>query len=73
MAILSKQDHGRSQVTGSTRKIRALFPSWFRVVGQRIDKYLNMRLGEETKGLQVEYHWMGKLRVDKKIFRALRW
>jgi hypothetical protein len=35
--------------------------------------YLNLRLGEETMGLQLEYHWMGMLRVDKKIFRALRW
>jgi hypothetical protein len=35
--------------------------------------YLNLRLDEETKGLQVEYHQMGRVRVDKKVFRALRW
>jgi hypothetical protein len=35
--------------------------------------YRNLRLGEETKGLQVEYHWMVRARVDKKIFEALRW
>jgi hypothetical protein len=43
-----------------------------RVVGYKVDKYLNLRLGEEIKGLHVEYHWMGRLRVDKKIFRAPR-
>jgi hypothetical protein len=43
------------------------------VIGYKVDKYLNLRLGEETKGLQVEYHWMERLRVDKKIFRAPRW
>jgi hypothetical protein len=30
-------------------------------------------MGGETKGLQVEYHRMGRLRVDKKIFGAPRW
>jgi hypothetical protein len=35
--------------------------------------YFNLRLGEETKGLQVEYYWMGRVRVDKKIFGAPRW
>jgi hypothetical protein len=43
------------------------------MVGFKVDENLNMRLGEETKGHQVEYHWMGRVRVDKKIFRALRW
>jgi hypothetical protein len=43
------------------------------VIGYKVDKYLNLRLGKETKGLQVEYHWMERLRVDKKIFRAPRW
>jgi hypothetical protein len=32
-----------------------------------------MRQGEETKGQQVEYHGMGRVRVDKKISRAPRW
>jgi hypothetical protein len=30
-------------------------------------------MGRENKGLQVEYHQMGRWRVDKKIFRAPRW
>jgi hypothetical protein len=34
---------------------------------------LNLRLGEETMGQQVEYHRMGRMRVDKKIFGAPRW
>jgi hypothetical protein len=44
-----------------------------RVVGYNVDENLNMRLGEETKGLQEEYHRMGRVRVDKKIFGAPRW
>jgi hypothetical protein len=43
------------------------------MVGYKDDKNLNLRLGKETKGLQVEYHWMGRVRVDKKIFRAPWW
>jgi hypothetical protein len=43
------------------------------VVGYKVAKYINLRLGEETKGLQVDYHWMGRVRVDKKIFEAPRW
>jgi hypothetical protein len=31
---------------------------------------LNLRLGKETMGRQVEYHRMGRVRVDKKIFSA---
>jgi hypothetical protein len=42
-----------------------------RVVGYKVDKYLNLRLGEKTKGLQEEYHRMGRMTVDKKIFEAL--
>jgi hypothetical protein len=42
-------------------------------IGYKVAKYLNLRLGEETKGLQVEYHRMRRVRVDKKIFGALRW
>jgi hypothetical protein len=41
-----------------------------RVVAYKVDKHLNLRLGEETKELQVECHQMGRLRVDKKIFEA---
>jgi hypothetical protein len=44
-----------------------------RVVGYKVDKNLNLRLGEETKGRQVEYHRMGRVRVDKKIFRDPWW
>jgi hypothetical protein len=35
--------------------------------------YLNLRLDEKTKRLQVEYHQMERVRVDKKIFGAPRW
>jgi hypothetical protein len=35
--------------------------------------YLNLRLDDETKGLQVEYHRIERLRVDNKIFEALQW
>jgi hypothetical protein len=41
-----------------------------RVVGYKVDKNINLRLGEETKGLQVEYYQMGRMRVDKKISGA---
>jgi hypothetical protein len=44
-----------------------------RLDGYKVDKYHNLRLGEETKGLQVEFHQMGRLRVDKKIFRDPWW
>jgi hypothetical protein len=40
------------------------------MVGFKVDENLNMRLGEETKGRQVEYHRMGRVRVGKKIFGA---
>jgi hypothetical protein len=40
------------------------------VVGYKVDKNLKLRLGEETKGLQVEYHRMGRVRVDQNIFGA---
>jgi hypothetical protein len=43
------------------------------MLGFKVDENFNMRLGEETKGRQVEYHWMGRVRVGKKIFGALRW
>jgi hypothetical protein len=54
MAMLSKQDHGRSRVAGSTREISGLCSLLDRVVGYKVDKHLNLRLGEETKGWQVE-------------------
>jgi hypothetical protein len=34
---------------------------------------LILDMGGKTKVLQVEYHWMGRWRVDKRIFGALRW
>jgi hypothetical protein len=46
---------------------------WLRTVGYKVDKNLNLRVGEETKGLQVKYHRTGRVRVDKKIFDALWW
>jgi hypothetical protein len=44
--------------------------------GGSIGGYLLMigsALRGETKGLQVKYHRMGRLRVDKKILRDQRW
>jgi hypothetical protein len=73
MTMLSKQDHGRSQVVGSTHEISKLCSLLVRVVGYKVDRLLNLRLGEETNGLQVEYHRMGRVRVDKKISRAPQW
>jgi hypothetical protein len=32
-----------------------------------------LRLDEETKGRQVEYHRMERVRVNKMIFGAPRW
>jgi hypothetical protein len=43
------------------------------MVGYKVDKLLNLRLGEGTKGWQVDYHRMGMVRVDKKIFEAPQW
>jgi predicted deacetylase len=44
-----------------------------RAVDYKVDEYLNLRLNEETKGLQVGYHQMGRRGEDKKIFEAPRW
>jgi hypothetical protein len=44
-----------------------------RVVGYKASENLNLRLSKATKGWQVEYHQMGRMRVDKKIFGAPRW
>jgi hypothetical protein len=50
MAMLSKQDHDRCRVAGSTHEISRLCSLLDRVVGYKVDKHLNLRLGEETKG-----------------------
>jgi hypothetical protein len=41
-------------VTGSTHKISELCSLLDRVVGYKVDKNLNLRLDEETKGQQME-------------------
>jgi hypothetical protein len=43
------------------------------VYDEKLISDLNLRLGEETTGQQVEYHRMGRVRMDKKIFQALWW
>jgi hypothetical protein len=43
------------------------------VYDEKLISDLNLRLGEETMGRQVEYHPMGRVRVDRKIFGALQW
>jgi hypothetical protein len=40
---------------------------------EKLIGYFNLRLGEEIMGQQVEYHRMGRVRVDKKIFGAPQW
>jgi hypothetical protein len=50
MAMLSKQDHGRSRVAGSIHEILGLCSYLVRVVGYNVDKNLNLRLDEETNG-----------------------
>jgi hypothetical protein len=60
-------------VFGSTHEISGLSSLLVRVVGYKVSKNLNLRLGEKTKGRQVEYHQMGRVRADKKIFGAPRW
>jgi hypothetical protein len=54
MTMLSIQDHGRSQVAGSTHDILGLRSLLVRVVGYKLAKDLNVRLGEESKAQQVE-------------------
>jgi hypothetical protein len=47
-------------------------PYWLEWIGNnKVDKLLNLRLGKETKGRQLEYHSMGMVIVDKKIFGLL--
>jgi hypothetical protein len=41
-------------VAHPTHEISGLYSLLDRVVGYKVDKYLNLRLGEETKGRQVE-------------------
>jgi hypothetical protein len=48
-------------------------PFWLEWLVLKLMSDLNLRLGEKTMGQQVEYHQMGKVRVDKKIFRAPQW
>jgi hypothetical protein len=60
-------------VDGSTHEISgqcSLMEEWLVI---RLLGTLNLRLGEETKGRQVEYHQIGRVRVDKKIFRVPQW
>jgi hypothetical protein len=57
-------------VAGSTHKISGLCSLLVGVVGYKVDKNLKLGLGEETKGLQVEYHRMGRVRVDQNVFGA---
>jgi hypothetical protein len=48
-------------------------PLWLVWLVLNLISDLNLRLGAETMGRQVEYHRMGRVRVDKKILRAPRW
>jgi hypothetical protein len=45
MAMLTKQDHSRSRVAGSTREISGLCSLLVRVVGYKVDENLNSRPG----------------------------
>jgi hypothetical protein len=60
-------------VTGSTHEISGPRSFWLEWLVLKWISDLNMRLGEETMGRQVEYHQMGRMRVDKKIFGAPQW
>jgi hypothetical protein len=53
------QDYGRSRVAGTAHN-RAPSHDGGSMIGfvEELVSYLNLRLGEETMGLQVEYHWM---------------
>jgi hypothetical protein len=56
MTMLSKHDHDRSRVVGSTCEISGLCSLLVRVVGYKVDKNLNLRLSEETKGLTCKIY-----------------
>jgi hypothetical protein len=49
MAMLSKQDHSRSRVAGSTREILGLCSLLVRVVGYKVDENLNLRPGRAIR------------------------
>jgi hypothetical protein len=47
-------------MAGSTNEISGLCSLFDRVVGYKVDKHLNLRLGEKTKGQQMENtRWEG--------------
>jgi hypothetical protein len=73
MAMLSKEGHGRSWVTGSTHKISELCSLLDRVVGYKVDKNLNLRLDEETKGQQMENTGCDGWEWSDVKFGAPRW
>jgi hypothetical protein len=50
MAMLSKQDHGKSRVASSTCEILGLCSLLVRVVGYKVDEKLNPRLGGAIRG-----------------------
>jgi hypothetical protein len=50
MAMLSKQDHGRSRVASSTHEISGLCSLLVTVVGYKVDENLNLRLGGTIRG-----------------------
>jgi hypothetical protein len=60
-------------VVGSTHEISGLGSFWLEWLVLNLISDHNLGLGEETMGRQVEYHRMGRMRVDKKIFRAPWW
>jgi hypothetical protein len=49
MAMLNKQDRGRSRVTSSTREISELCSFWLEWL-VNVDENLNLRLGGATRG-----------------------
>jgi hypothetical protein len=66
------QDNGRSRVTGTTHDRAPSHDGCSMIVFfvKELMSYLNLRLGEDIMGWQVEYHWMGRLRVDMKIIQG---
>jgi hypothetical protein len=70
MAMLSKQDQVEWLVP--LARFQDCDPFWLEWLVLKLISDVNLRLGEETMGRQVEYYWMGRVRVDKKIFEAPR-
>jgi hypothetical protein len=68
MAMLSKQDQVEWLVP--LTRFQDCDPFWLEWLVLKLISDVNLRLGEETMGRQVEYYWMGRVRVDKKIFEA---